>query len=144
LKLKLDKSVDELKKRLDAMEEETSGQETDYQIEARFSKLREARAKKTDAFGNKTYEDVWDNITQEELDYYKRRNLEILPEKVSDEKELWDFHDSSWSVRELNRYDGYGCNQFTGCVLECKYYPQERRIEDEEVLSSYENKRKRE
>ena len=28
---------------------------------ARFAKLRESRAKVTDAFGNMTYEDVWDN-----------------------------------------------------------------------------------
>lgn len=35
--------------------------ETDEEIEARFAKLRESRAKVTDAFGNMTYEDVWDN-----------------------------------------------------------------------------------
>ncbi len=33
--------------------------ETDEEIEARFAKLRESRAKVTNAFGNKTYEDVW-------------------------------------------------------------------------------------
>jgi hypothetical protein len=41
-------------------------EETDAKIEARFAKLRLARAKKTDGHGNKTYEDVWDNINHNE------------------------------------------------------------------------------
>jgi hypothetical protein len=28
------------------------------------------------------YEDVWDNISQEELDYYKRTSLEVPPEPI--------------------------------------------------------------
>ena len=51
-------------------------QETDAEIEARFAELRVARAKKTDAFGNKTFEDVWDNITEEEVEYYRRKSRE--------------------------------------------------------------------
>jgi hypothetical protein len=40
LKLKLDKkSIDKLKERLDIIEEETRGEETDYEIEARFAKV---------------------------------------------------------------------------------------------------------
>jgi hypothetical protein len=41
---------------LDAIEEwqETTRKETDFEIEARFAKLREARAKKTNAFGGST------------------------------------------------------------------------------------------
>jgi hypothetical protein len=79
LNLKLDKSIEKLSGRLDVIEEETSEEETDYEIEARFAKLREARAKKTNAFGDKTYEDVWDNTTQEELDYCKRKNFSASP-----------------------------------------------------------------
>jgi hypothetical protein len=112
LKLKLDnKSIDKLKERLDVIEEETSGEETDYEIEARFAKLREARAKKTNAHGDKTYEDVWDEITQEELDYYKRKKLEVSPEqRYQRKKEQWYFHESSWYMSGVNGYDGYGCN----------------------------------
>jgi hypothetical protein len=33
------------------------------------------------AHGDKTYEDVWDNITQEELGYHKQKNLEISQNK---------------------------------------------------------------
>jgi hypothetical protein len=43
---------------VEVIEEKTSGEETDAEIEARFANLRDARAKKTDAFGDKTYEDV--------------------------------------------------------------------------------------
>ena len=147
MKLKLNKSVDELKERLDTIEEVANNdnrEETDYEIEAKFAKLREARAKKTNAHGDKTYEDVWDEITQEELDYYKRKQLETPPEqRYQHKKEHWDFYDSSWSMRRLNRYDGQGCNQFSGCVPHCRYYPEEGRIEDEEVLGWFENKRRR-
>jgi tetrahydromethanopterin S-methyltransferase subunit G len=46
LKLYIDnKSIDKLKERLDEIEEETSGEETDYEIEARFAKMRESIAK---------------------------------------------------------------------------------------------------
>ena len=54
--------------------------ETDQEKEARFAKLRGARAKKTIVFGQKRV-DVDDNITQEELDYYKRKYLETSPEE---------------------------------------------------------------
>ena len=57
----------------------------DYYLEIgseppRFADYRAARAKITDAFGNKTYEDVWDSITQDELDYYLKMNLRVHPE----------------------------------------------------------------
>jgi hypothetical protein len=140
--LNLDKSIEKLNERLGVIEwQETIG-ETDAEIEARFAKLREARAKKAYAFGNKTYEDVCDNITEEELDYYKRKNLEVPPEqRYKDKKEHWYFHQSSWYMRGANGYDGYGCNQFSGCISDCRYYPEEGRIEDEEVISWYENTR---
>ncbi len=138
--MKLDKSIDKLIERLDVIEKQTSREETDYEIEARFAKLREARAKKTDAFGDKTYEDVWDEITQEELDYYKRKNLETSPEeRYQGLKKEWYFHDSSWYMRHDNGYDGYGCNNGV-CIPECRYYPEEGRIEDEEVISWYEKR----
>jgi hypothetical protein len=73
LKLKLDKKlIDKLSERFDVIEEErleTSREEPDNKKEIKFAKMREARAKKTNAYGEKTYEDVWDNITQEELDF---------------------------------------------------------------------------
>ena len=61
MNLKLDKKlIDKLSERLDVIEEEPSGEETD----ARFAKMRLARAKNTNAHGDKTYEDVRDEITQ--------------------------------------------------------------------------------
>ena len=32
----------------------------------------------------------------------------------------------------LNAYDGQGCNGFTGCVPECKFYAQEGKLTEEE------------
>ena len=68
-----DKKANNLSNRLGNLEamETPNTKEYDMRMKAKFAKLREARAKKTDAFGNKKFEDVWDEITDEELDYYK-------------------------------------------------------------------------
>jgi hypothetical protein len=42
--------------------------------------------------------------------------------------ENWFFHRSSWSWRGVNGYDGKGCNQYTGCIPECKFYPSEGKL----------------
>jgi hypothetical protein len=34
-------------------------------------------------------------------------------------------------------HDGKGCNQFTGCIPECGYYPEYGRIEDSEVIEEH-------
>jgi hypothetical protein len=41
-----------------------------------------------------------------------------------------------------NGYDGYGCNDGI-CIPECRFFPEEERIEDEEVNISWYEKRKR-
>lgn len=64
--------------------------------------------------------------------------LKIPPEqRYQDRKINWFFHDSSYCRRGLNAYDGQGCNAFTGCVPECRYYPKYGRIEDEEVIREH-------
>jgi hypothetical protein len=78
--LKVDRYVKDLCKKLDDYNFSSgngNGNEynDDYFIEIgseppRFADYRAARAKITDAFGNKTFEDVWDSITQDESDYY--------------------------------------------------------------------------
>jgi len=84
----------------------------DYYLEigsepARFADYRAARAKVTDAFGNKTYEDVWDSITQDESDYYLKMNLSMSPEeRYQHKKKAWYFHESSWYTRHNDGYDG--------------------------------------
>jgi hypothetical protein len=40
-------------------------------------------------------------------------------------------------MRHDNGHDRYGCSNST-CIPECRYYPKEGRIEDEEVLTWYE------
>jgi hypothetical protein len=142
------KSIDKLKERLDIIEEaETSGEETDYEIQARFAKLREARAKKTDVFGNKTYKDVWDNISQEEEEYYRQKRREADPAvRYQQDKEEWWFHPSSWYMRDVDGYDGKGCNDGV-CVPECRYFAPTGRVEFEEVqreLQKYEEEKKTE
>jgi hypothetical protein len=78
-------------------------------------------------------------MTQEEIDYYKKRTLQISPEqRYEEEKEHWYFHKSCWYMRGSNGYDGYGCNQFTGCIPECRFYSEYGRIEEEDVLKRYE------
>ena len=104
-----------------------------------FAEYRAARAKITDAFGNKTCEDVWDSITQDESDYYLKMNLRTSPEeRYHHKKDAWYFHESSWCMRHDNGYDGQGCNNGE-CIPECSYYPQTGRIEMK-VLKWYKEK----
>jgi hypothetical protein len=143
---KLDKkSIDKLNERLDAIEKETHRVETDSAIQARFAKLREARAKKTDAFGSKTYEDVWDNISQEEEEYYRRKRREEDPAvRYQRYKTAWWSHPSCWYNRGVRGYDGKGCNAGV-CVPECRYFAPAGRVEFEEVeaqLQKYEEERR--
>jgi hypothetical protein len=119
--------------------------ETDAEIEHRFAKLREARAKERAGpvwTGNNeyTYGDVWDEVTDEEIDYYKKKALQVPPEKrYQAAKKHPTSHPSSWTSRGIKTgYDGKGCNQFTGCVPECRFYPETGRIEDDEVIAKYE------
>ena len=58
--------------------------------------------------------------------------------QVSAQEEAWYFHESSWYMRQgrdgiESGYDRYGCNNGK-CVPECRYYPENGRIEDEEVI----------
>jgi hypothetical protein len=41
-------------------------------------------------------------------------------------------------MRGANGYDGQGCSDINGCVPECRYYRPFGRIEDEEIVSWYE------
>jgi hypothetical protein len=73
------------------------------------------------------------------------RVLNDLDEKlynISRQKQSWFFHELSWYWRGLDAtgYDGQGCNQFTGCVQECRFFrffPEYGRIEDEEVIEEH-------
>jgi hypothetical protein len=105
----------------------------------RFGDYRHARAKKTAPAIGLTYEDVYDTITQEELDWELRQHLKVSPEeRYQHGKYHWHSHPSSWYVRvPHNGYDGQGCNQFTGCVPECRFYPETGKIEDFEVIQKH-------
>jgi hypothetical protein len=41
------------------------------------------------------------------------------------------------TAKEDYAYDGQGCNGFTGCVPECRYYLPYGRIKDEEVIAEH-------
>jgi hypothetical protein len=53
-------------------------------------------------------------------------------ERYQEMKKQWDSHKSSWYRRGVNGYDGKGCNQYTGCIPECKFYPSEGKLYDGE------------
>lgn len=101
--------------------------------------------------GTLTYGDVWDDITDEEIDYYMRKHLRTPPEaRYQAKKKDWQWHESSWWARRgknsgiPNSYDGQGCNGITGCVPSCRFYPGVERIENDEVIAHYQEwKRKR-
>ena len=101
----------------------------------RFEDYRAARCKKK--IGDTlTFEDAWDTITQDELDYYLKLALKVPhEERYQIEKCEWTLHESSWYKRNNGKggYDGYGCNDGV-CIPECRYYPKYGRVEDEEVI----------
>jgi hypothetical protein len=111
----------------------------------RFGDYRHARAKKTAPAIGLTYEDVYDTITQEELDWELRQQLKVSPEeRYQHGKYHWYSHPSSWYKRvPHNGYDGKGCNQYTGCIPECRFYPETGRIEDSEVIQKHREREKR-
>ena len=87
-----------------------------------------------------------DTLTSEFLDdtksielsewiYHLFSYLRHTPEQIYQEQKmsLLD-HDSSFLIRGLDKYDGKGCNQFSGCVPECRYYPETGRIEISENI----------
>jgi hypothetical protein len=116
--------------------------ETERRRNEWFAKLRSARCRKTDSFGNKTCEDVYDFITAEEYDYDLRSILEVSPEeRYQDRKKAFHFHKSHWSMRGLNADDGQGCH-YRKCIPECRFYPEEGRIEDNEVIEKFEKHNK--
>ena len=138
--MKVDRYVKDLFKQLDSLSNGNDHiYDDDYYIEIgseppRFADYRGARAKINDTFGNKTYEDVWDSITQDESDYYLKMKLRMSPEeRYQRKKEAWYFHESSWYMRHDNGYDGQGCNNGE-CIPDCRYYSKYGRIEDEEVI----------
>jgi hypothetical protein len=143
--LKIDRYVKDLFKKLDNYNFSSGNDneyDDDYYLEIgseppRFAEYRAARAKVTDAFGNKTYEDVWDSITQDESDYYLKMNLRSSPEdRYQHKKKAWYFHESSWYMRHNDGYDGHGCNNGK-CIPECRYYSKFGRIDDEEVIQRH-------
>ena len=143
--MKVDRYAKDLAKRLDNYDFSSGNDneyDDDYYLEIgseppRFAEYRAARAKVTDAFGNKTYEDVWDSITQDESDYYLKMNLRVSPEeRYQDKKKAWYFHESSWYMHHNNGYGGQGCSNCK-CIPECRYYPEYGRIEDEEVIQRH-------
>ena len=107
----------------------------------RFAYYRHVRAEEWEALGHKEENHEYDSrITQDELDFILKRNLRIPPEeRYQREKAHWYWHESSWTWRGLDAtgYDGQGCNQFTGCIPECRFYPEYGRIEDEQVIEEH-------
>jgi hypothetical protein len=57
---------------------------------------------------------------------------QVARQKHEEYREHWYFHKSSWYMRGLNAYDGQGCNAFTGCIPECKFYAAEGKLSADE------------
>jgi hypothetical protein len=117
----------------------------------RFHIYRHARAKKKigDTY---TCEDVYDTITQEELDWQLKQKLKVSPEeRYQHEKEHWYRHELSYFDQKrddngkfVDIIKEYGCGRESTkreeggcCVPECRYYLRYGRIEDEEVIQRH-------
>jgi hypothetical protein len=68
-----------------------------------------------------------------------RQQLKVSSEdRYQHRKKHWYSHPPSWYVRVPHKgYDGQGCNQYTGCIPECRFYPETGRIEDSEVIQKH-------
>jgi hypothetical protein len=76
--------------------------------------------------------------TKDELNFHMKKKLRIpAEERYQHNKNNWFFHESSYCYRGLEKYDGQGCNAFTGCIPECRYYQKYGRIEDEEIIQDF-------
>jgi hypothetical protein len=153
--LKTDKHIRDISDRLDRISCNDNGKghddidfedyDDEYYLEVgseplRFAYYRHVRVEQCSDYRKKTFECVHDSITQDELDYYLKRKLRVTPEqRYQDKKKDWFFHESSWCSRGLDSsgYDGQGCNQFTGCIPECRFYLPYGRIEDDEVIQEH-------
>jgi hypothetical protein len=78
------------------------------------------------------------NVEASEWIYHLSSHLRETPEQRFQMQKMSPLdHESSFLIRGLDRYDGQGCNQFSGCVPE--YRPDTGRIETLEVLNYYED-----
>lgn len=81
--------------------------------------------------------DIVETINQQQAE----QNEKWTPERWYQElKKRWYFHGSSWYMRQALRADklseeemNFGCNGFTGCIPECRFYAQEGRFEEDEL-----------
>lgn len=137
-------------------------EETAAETEARFAEYRHARARERHGpgpGGTFTYSDLWDEVTNEEIDFECREALKIPPEqRYQIAKKRPPYHEFVWTSRDIHnartgwefddnlgyyvRIPGWhgekGCNKNTGCVPDCRYFPPVGRIEDHEVIALYE------
>jgi hypothetical protein len=105
----------------------------------RFRYYRQARAEKWNALAHEHKpSDTDPSITVDEIEYGLKRALRVPREQRYQYKKYhWYWHESSYYKRGLEAYDGKGCNGFTGCIPECKFFPEFGVIEDEEVREDF-------
>jgi len=161
------KSVDNFVNRLEAVEtrkgiKNKNREPTDAEIESKFADYRHARARERHGpglGGTLTYADLWDEVTNEEIDYYCKKALEIPPEeRYQRAKKRPPYHEFAWTSRGIHnastgyefdynrryyvRKPGYNgekaCNENTGCVPNCRFYPPMGRISDDEIIARHE------
>jgi|GEM_PF-4219436 len=79
----------------------------------------------------------WDDYTEylEESDNANYRWYNSEERQYQLVRRDWTKHESSWYFRKLNRYDNQGCNQVTGCIPECPYFPEKGRLSKEGKIS---------
>jgi len=67
---------------------------------------------------------VAQRIAISNIEKINMKNYTSPEAKYQEFKEQWYFHRSSWYRRNNGEgyYDGKGCNQFTGCVPDCKFF----------------------
>src|SRR5215216_3007014 len=78
-----------------------------------------------------------ETINEDKVEQNKKWTPEEWYQQI---KKRWYFHGSSWYMRQALRADRlsdeemrFGCNGFTGCIPKCRFYPEEGRMEEDEL-----------
>ena len=123
-------------------------EETDSEKEWKCAELRHERVMKlAEIIGYEEALSHWrDGITDYELKWELKKALRVPPEvRYQRRREEYLGHESCWTARKIKTgYDGYGCNQFTGCISSCRFYPATGRIEDSAIIKEHEERNKKE
>lgn len=145
--MKINKRLDRFKKDLEKIENiskerrEKAGQVDELELIVKFDRYKPLKYERLKKQGQIVWDFALDahEMLPDEFEFYLSRHLfETTPEsRYQEGKEHWYFHEhSAFPEMDKGNIDAYGCKP-DQCVPECKYYKNNGRIEDEQVIKDW-------